>query len=312
MPSELILPIPPVPQRILDAVNNNTLAVFVGAGVSRIMGCKGWDELAKDLVTRCASINTKDGSPNLNYRATEILSQYTDHRKAITICHEIMKENGCEGDFFDVIEKSFDVAEKHPQYADIYRHLYGLRGLFITTNADKHFDKLFNQERIVYEERDFHPKNIDPTKLYHIHGSIQDKGSLVFTIPGYIERYRNEDFRQFLRHIFDQYTVLFIGYGMNEFELLDFIITRFGTPGEKELKHFILLAFYTGEESRLEFETYFHRKMGISVEAYQKDLNGYSQLYEVIRDWNSKINQTSTHLLDSYKEIEEAVEKYGR
>lgn len=89
-------------------------------------------------------------------------------------------------------------------------------------------------------------------------------------------------------------------------------MTKYGTTGEKELKHFILLPFYTGEERRLEFETYFHRKMGVSVVAYQKDQNGHNQLYEVIKDWNSKINQTSKYLYDSYKEIEEAVDHYGR
>ncbi len=312
MPDELILPIPPVPPKILDAVNSKKLAVFVGAGVSRTMGCKGWDQVADDLVERCASVRRKDGSPNLDYRATEILSQYTDHKKAITICHEIMRENGCENDFFDVLEKSFVLDKKLTQYRDIYNHVYGLRGLFITTNADKHFDQLFNKERIIYKERDFQPNNIDPTKLYHIHGSIQDRDSLVFTIPGYIDRYRKEEFRQFLKQIFDEYTVLFAGYGMGEFELLDFIITKYGATGEKELKHFILLPFYTGEERRLEFETYYHRKMGISVIPYQKDQNGYNQLYEVIKDWNSKINQISTYLYDSYKEIEEAVEHYGK
>ena len=312
MVNELILPIPPIPKEILDAVNFKKLAVFIGASVSRILGCKGWDELARELVGKCASIKRKDGSPNLNYRAIETLSQYADHKKAITICHEILKENGCENDFFDVLEKSFNIDEQHSQYKDIYQHVYGLRGLFVTTNADNHFDKLFNKERIVYKERDFQANDIDRTKLYHIHGSIQDRDSLVFTIPSYIERYRRGDFQQFLKQIFDGYIVLFVGYGMSEFELLDFIITKYGTTGEKELKHFTLLPFYTGEETRLEFETYYHRKMGVSVIPYQKDQNGYNQLYEVIKDWNTKINQTSKYLYDSYKEIEEAVEHYGR
>jgi hypothetical protein len=312
MPEEIILPVPTVPREIQEAVNSKTLAIFVGAGVSRIMGCKGWDQLAKDLVERCASVKQKDGSPKLDYRAMEILSQYTDSKKAITICHEIMKENGCENDFFDVLEKSFTPNEKHAQYRDIYKHIYGLRGLYITTNADQHFDKEFNEERIVFKKEDFHPSNIDPTKLYHIHGSIQDKDSLIFTIPGYIQRYRDPEFRAFLQQIFDKYTVLFAGYGMGEFELLDFIITKYGSNGENELKHFILLPFYKGEERRLEFETYFHRKMGVTVIPYEKDSNGYNQLHEVLKDWNNKINQTSKYLYDSYKEIEEVVETYGK
>jgi len=311
MPDELILPIPPVPKRILDAVNTKTLAVFVGAGVSRIMGCMGWDELATRLVKRCALIKrAEDGSLYLNFRETEILARYGDHKKTITICYDILKDNGCEDSFFEELKKSFEPDAEHSPYQDIYQQLYGLRGLFITTNADEHFDSYFNKDRIIY--KNFQPNDIDPTKLYHIHGSIREKGSLVFTVSDYIERYRDDGFIQFLKQIFESRTVLFVGYGMSEFELLDFIMTRYDSGYARELKHFILLPFYTGEETALRFEQSYHKKMGISVVPYQKDRNGYNQLYEVIKYWNNKINQTSTYLYDSYKEIEEAVEHYGR
>ena len=97
MPDELILPIPPVPSKIRDAVNTKTLAVFVGAGVSRIMGCIGWDELATRLIKRCTLVKrAADGLPYLNFRETEILARYNDHKKTITICYDILKDNGCE------------------------------------------------------------------------------------------------------------------------------------------------------------------------------------------------------------------------
>ena len=311
MPDELILPIPPIPKKILDAVNTKTLAVFIGAGVSRIMGCKGWDKLASNLVKRCTSITKPaDGLPHLSFRETEILARYGDHKKTITICYDILKDNGCKDNFFEELEQSFELDEEHSPYRDIYQQLYGLRGLFITTNADKHFDLHFNKDRIIY--KNFHPDDIDPTKLYRIHGSILDRESLVFTVRDYIERYRNDYFIEFLRHIFNSRTVLFVGYGMSEFELLDFIITKSDSGDGIESKHFILLPFYTGEETDLKFERLYHNKMGISVVAYQKDQNGYNQLYEVIKDWNSKINQTSNSLYETYKEIDEIVDNYGR
>jgi len=49
----MIYEIPKVPKEIVDAVNNQTLAVFIGAGVSRLIGCMGWDQLATNLVNRC-------------------------------------------------------------------------------------------------------------------------------------------------------------------------------------------------------------------------------------------------------------------
>jgi len=312
VPDELILPIPPVPPKIREAVNTKTLAVFVGAGVSRVMGCMGWDELSRRLVKRCSLVKRPiDGLPYLNFRGTEILGQYSDHKKTITICYDILKDNGCQDVFFEELENSFKPDEEYTSYRDIYHQLYGLRGLFITTNADEHFDTLFNQDRIVYKE--FHPDNIDHTILYHIHGSIRDRGSLIFTVPDYILRYRDPNFQAFLQHIFDRHTVLFIGYGMSEFELLDFIVMKYGSTDFTQMKHFILSPYYSGEEeTALKFDRYYYHKMGITVVPYQKDQNGYNQLYEVIKDWNRKINQTSTYLYDSYKEIEEAVEHYGK
>ena len=57
-----IQPVQPVPKEIVEAVNNETLAVFIGAGVSRLIGCMGWEQLAQNLVNRCFSIKKKDVS----------------------------------------------------------------------------------------------------------------------------------------------------------------------------------------------------------------------------------------------------------
>lgn len=48
-----ILPTPELPDGIKEAASRGELAVFVGAGASRIMGCLGWDELARNLASAC-------------------------------------------------------------------------------------------------------------------------------------------------------------------------------------------------------------------------------------------------------------------
>lgn len=311
MPSDLILPIPAVPPEIQEAVNSKHLAVFVGAGVSRVIGCAGWNELAKNLVKCCASMMGQANSlPFLNFRATEILGQYQDHKKTITICYDLLKEKGHEDRFYDELRKSFQPDSDHALYSDIYDHVYRLRGLFITTNADEHFDRLFEQGRIVCNY--FRPQEIESDKLYHIHGSIKEPGSLIFTVPQYFTRYRdNPDFKAFLEKIFSDYVVLFVGYGMAEFELLDFIMMKYGPQNAS--KHFILLPFYRGTEmSALQFERYYHAKMGITVIPYEMDENGYNQLYYVMKEWSTTVNLTTRRLYDSYKEIEDIVEQYGR
>ncbi|MDN5345965.1 MAG: hypothetical protein PWQ73_462 [Petrotoga sp.] len=306
----MIPKIPPVPKEIVEAVNNKTLAVFIGAGVSRLIGCMGWDQLAQNLINKCFSIKKQDGSCLINFKEKETLVQNKDHKKTITICYYLLKNNELEDIFYKELENSLKADEELLRSKNTYDELYRLRGLFITTNADEHFDNKFEPTQIVYREGDFDPSNIDRTKLYHIHGSIKDKNSLIFTVPQYVKRYNNQIFKSFLERIFEDYTVLFVGYGMAEFELLDFLITKFDSQKGGELKHFILLPFYRGEENILEFERYYYNSMGIEVLPYEKDEKGYMQLYEVIKEWNREINQVSTYLYDTYEEIEDAANNY--
>ncbi|GAJ01275.1 unnamed protein product, partial [marine sediment metagenome] len=171
MRDNMIDKIPPVPNEIIDAVNNENLAVFIGAGVSRIIGCMGWDELAKNLVTKCFSIKKEDGLLSINFKEKELLFQNKDHKKTITICQHILKQNNSENIFYKEFKKSLKPDKDLLKSQNIYDELYGLRGLFITTNADKCFDKKFEQMQIVYKEENFTPSDIDRSKLYHIHGS---------------------------------------------------------------------------------------------------------------------------------------------
>jgi hypothetical protein len=303
--------IPKVPKEIIDAVNNQTLAVFIGAGVSRLIGCIGWNQLAYNLVNRCFSTKKKDSSGLINFKEKETLIQEKDHKKTITICYHLLEKNGFESIFYEELEKSLKADEDLVKSQNIYDELYRLRGLFITTNADEHFDNKFEQSRIVWREEDFDPSKIDRTKLYHIHGSIKDKDSLIFTIPAYIKRYNNPTFKKFLEEIFSKYTVLFVGYGMAEFELLDFLITKYDPNKKQNSKHFILLPFYKGEENILEFEQSYYNSMGIKVLPYVKDNKGYGQLYDVIKSWNKEINQASGYLYDSQQEIDDTVSNYS-
>lgn len=303
--------IPPLPNEIVDAVNNDKLAIFIGAGVSQLIGCMDWKKLAQNLVTICFSTKKEDGSPCINFKEKDTLSRFPDHKKTITICHSILKQNDFEDIFFEELEKSLGSDPELPKSQNIYEELYHLHGLFITTNADRYFaDHKFDPMQIVYE--DFNPLGIDRTKLYHIHGLIPHRNSLVFTVPQYIQRYTDNPFRKFLETIFNEYVVLFVGYGLSEFELLDFLITKFDSNNGRYLKHFILMPYFTGNENSLVLDQHYYNSMGISVLGYERDELGYGQLYEVIKRWSSEISQTSNYLYDSLKEIDEIIDNYEK
>ncbi len=113
-----ISPIPSVPQSIKDAINLGKLAVFIGAGVSRLVGCDSWDDLARNLINRCH----RQGI--INFKEKETLSQIPDHKKTITICYHLFHNNHLADIFYEEMsaalkEGSFDGP---PQlYKDIYK-----------------------------------------------------------------------------------------------------------------------------------------------------------------------------------------------
>lgn len=299
-----ILPLPKLPNEIRDAVDNRTLCVFIGAGVSRLVGCQGWDTLARNLLDKCHSEGI------INFREMETLSQISDYKKAITICYHLFNNKDRASVFYEKMKNELKEGDDI-DIPNIYDDIVRLRGVFVTTNVDTHFDRLFNTPNIFYHDFDFTENRLAINNLFHIHGSIGDPSTLIFTVSEYMERYTNpeyKEFRRFLERIFREYTVLFLGYGLEEFEILDFILRDAPRNYGIAPRHFMLSPFYSGEGNILRYEQTYYNDLNIKIIAYEKDYKGYQQLTEVIRHWNQEISQVTSYLHKTSRLIDEAVE----
>jgi len=313
-------------KKIAGALKHKKLVIFIGAGVSRVIGCKGWEELAKELADKCFE------KEKIDFKSKEEIYNDKDNKKTITICHNLLEENV----FHEVFKKALTADKEKQKLLNIYKELSKLnKAIFITTNADEYFSKEFkgqiklnfeqkeatvNQEPITLPTNGEIPnttnrpakKNlsppIEPNTLYHIHGKVSDQSSLIFTVPQYIEAYNEKGrLRKPLEKIFKgDYIVLFLGYGMAEFELLDFIITKFGKVEKNDSRHFILLPMYLHESIQL--QRLYYESMGIIVEPYYKDKIGYDSLYYVIKELVSVIRKTDIYYV--FQEIDNFVKKY--
>lgn len=303
--SDKITDIPDVPQKIIEAVNHRKLAVFIGAGVSRLVGCWSWEKLAKKLIEKCFDKDV------LNYKEKESVLQSRDHRQIITIAYNLLKKDEKHELFYECMEEAlmFGKNEIELKGSNIYDKIIKLRGTFFTTNADVLFDNKFIQENIYVIKADFIPGIISEekeNKLFHIHGSIKDRDSLVFTLSQYLTRYSNNNFRNFLKTIFNYYTVLFLGYGLMEFQLLEFIFEGESTS----LKHYMLEPFYFGEDNLLKLSQLYYDELGIEVIGYEKDKKGYKQLESVLDKWGYEINKNSSYVRSSFTKIDDAVNNF--
>jgi hypothetical protein len=313
MTDPVIVPIPRIPPQILEAINNNELAIFFGAGTSRLIGCSSWDRLAENLIEKCFTTQKK-GSPTstcINFKERDALLKMQDPKKIITICQYVLHNNESDTIFYNEIEQSLKPDKSLVSKQNIYSELHGLRGLFITTNIDTHFDQRFPPSQIIYQKGDFDPDDVDESKLYHIHGSISKWSSVVITVKQYFDRYNDPQFRSFLQKIFEAKVILFIGYGLSEFEVLDFLITKSKSKPSEKPRHFILLPYFSGEDTLLEFERHYFSEMGVSVIAYRKDEKGYGQLFDIIKKWNQDILRQSRFLHDKYEDLKESANNYS-
>jgi len=288
-----IMPIPDLPSQIIEAAENKNLAIFVGAGLSRFMGCSSWGALADNLLNKCETRGLLN-----NYEKT-VLSQSNDFKKTITICHHLLEEE----DFLEEMRKSLNDDKVGDENIDIYKNLFSLNGLIITTNADRHIDQVYLSDNIVIENFTSSTP-VDNDHLYKIHGSITDLNSLIFTVEGYLKRYTDSEYGKFLEEIFTKYTVLFLGYGMSEFGLMDYLFTSI--RGTRK-RHYFLKDYFTHEQRIYEFDQMYFDDLGVDLIPYAKDELGFNQLPIIIDQWVQEIKSKTLVLSTNYDDIDDAL-----
>lgn len=269
--------IPEIPPGMLDAANKGKLVVFVGAGVSNIVGSPTWDEFANRL------INDMRKRGFINYIAEKSLKSI-DAKKKITICKGIYKANGTAIPFKELLEPD------HGLGTDVYKRLYSFGAIFLTTNWDKYLDDQAGPSNVVYREEDMLVSRLSPGIILHIHGSIQDCDAIIVGARDYLKLYQQgKKVPELLREVFEGMTVLFIGYGLEEYEILEYLISR-ADPVNDGIRHYMLFPACASETVLNEHLREYYRDLGIGLIPYSTSENGPEQLVNVIKDWAPQIN----------------------
>lgn len=298
---------------ILKAAESGKLLVFVGAGVSRIIGGPSWQELAwrylKFVHEEC----------DITYSEYKHLKKQ-DSRKLLSICAELARQKGKIFDFDKHLEDDveLDSNPKYKKYSDIYQILEDFSCPYITTNFDGFLDKGYSSmpsvkesanakkiitgKNVIYHYEDVQdPDLLKSGDVVHIHGSIHDKKKrgLVLTISDYFNAYSRDTkgkkkhtyLPDFLTDVFKKYVVLFIGYGLEEFEILEYIVNN--NENVKDKRHYILYPFLKEEGNVVHLQETYYAQLGVNLIPYSISNIGYEQLYFVLKDWSGEIGKTS-------------------
>ena len=305
--SEIILPIPQIPDGIREAAQRGKLIPFIGAGVSRLAGCPGWPEFA-DGALKCLVEAGKFSHAQLDQ------IKHLHPRVKLSIALHLQAEHRITIDFRSLLHPTGRT--DHMNGRRLYAALSKMSDVFITTNYDEWLDskivlpelaisapetvsapQVDQARNVIYKVPEIIPAKLSqPNTVIHIHGCVADPKSMIMTTRDYIQHYANDRglsatvegenrVLTFLEHLFREKTVLFIGYGLEELEILEYIIQKARrTPGtQSEARHYLLQGFFRHEhELTRNLTAYYLEDCDIELLSFSKDQKGWYQLIDVV------------------------------
>lgn len=325
-----------IPEDLLREIKLKKVAVFVGAGLSKLVSHKYplWGELADQAI----NFLHEEGKINF-YERERLKKDIPDPKQKLSIFEKYLENGKVKGkdspEFYKFIKNKLDFEKE--TYSEKYSNPYQLlcsesfNFIKVTSNLDLEFAKTL-KETIESENISLNPSGGEPqsssialkdainyigdtdidsgfakNKVYLIHGNVSEPGRVVLTTEDYINEYFNDQgkIRKFLSQLFEDYTVLFISYGLAEFPILERIFAPdkdFPREIKKTAKkHFILLPTYYTDISYFKVQKAYFDKLGIIAIPYYLDTDGYYRICRVLESWKKTIDREPIENIESIK-----------
>jgi hypothetical protein len=213
-------------QQKLD--KNENIAVFVGAGASKVLGIKTWAKVLEEMNKEFGVMSEKDLENRLK------MGNYPN------LASEIYKEID-DGEYNKFLSRQFK--PKASYHYSLHTKILTVFDIILTTNYDTSFENAFkdldnylkkcectSQKKIMKQKLphfDASQLHLDPTIVY-LHGN-DDDGIYIFKDEDYKDNYPNNyevapisDLENFLRDIFQNFSLVFIGFSFEDKDFIEF------------------------------------------------------------------------------------------
>lgn len=307
--SPVLSDIPELPDEIIQAGLNGELILFVGAGISRLLELPSWNELAQMV------LHSHQNKGWLNFSELEQL-KHLDPKKQLSIAKLIANENKHELDLAQYFRGKVEGNS-------IYKSINDIGCVCVTANYDELLAPRFyegtNDQSISIKPREiirvsnksgFIAKHLDePGTVIYLHGVISKPDTMVISTREYLEHYDHKHVQHFLRELFTKKIILFLGYGLEEAEILEHILRR-GSAEEsiKDRRRFALQGFFVNEEPLYKkLHQYYKKTFGVHLIGFVRDLRDYAQQESIISDWAQQIQVKKPSLDNTIVRIDEVL-----
>jgi len=283
---------PKLPDEIIEAANAGNLVLFIGAGISRMAGHPSWDGFADAVVNQLVKNEVID------HHEKSLINALSDPRKRLSIAKILDDDNGSKVDY----KKIFELGEP---WSDIYDFINKFDCTFVTTNYDKLIKPKSSQGKPETNWRSYKRNDLLNAKLdtkgavIHLHGCVDDPSSMIVTTKDYLEHYISEEVPNFLTHLFSSKVVLFLGYGLEETEVLEYVLKSSNQKDEAQKRLFILQGYFNAEEPLFtKLKDYYEQSFNAQLVIFPRDHEDYLQQRAIIRKWVDELEFKDLALTD--------------
>lgn len=329
--------IPEVPEGLKEAAVTGTLVLFLGAGVSALAGCPRWAEFADRVID--ALVKKGIFKAAQKYQLAGL-----SPRVKLSVAKLAAKQKNEKIDYRTILHGSGDEWANHADGRRLYSYISALSNQFVTTNYDDWLtvslpavnanavneQELIAKEvaeqqggagerrRCLYRPTDITPDCLTPGTVVHLHGALAEPEGMILSTSDYIQRYANDRRRneadvenpvlRFLEFLFAERTVLFIGYGLEELEILEYVVLKArasADPQANDARHYLLLGFFSFEATLCaSLQDYFLKECGIQMIPFSRDDGDWRQLIEVLREFSAALPVNDVMIAQQLVEME--------
>ena len=295
----------PPPEEVIQAGLDGSLILFIGAGVSRLLELPSWNELAL-----CVLKDLRNQSL-LNYSEIDQLKSL-DAKTQLSIAKLIAEQENIELNFREHLSGK-------TEGDSIYKAINDIGCCCVTTNYDELLSPRYiknrdgsettvSVNRVAEREKFFAKLLNEPGTVVHLHGSISKPKTLVVSTKDYLEHYDNAHVQAFLGELFEKKTVVFLGYGMEESEVLEHILRRGLVRETSDRRRFAVQGFFRSQQPLYEkLHNYYEKSFGVHLLGYVRDYENYSGLETILKLWVSKIIIQPPPLQDDFEFMNEVL-----